>query len=217
MSSIMEEYGSVSTVEEEDSREEEDDDEDSEEDEVPFCGCCRITFDDLNHARIKKRGHIFCGCCCDVRRATIVINIISIICLLLNLVIVVCVSISERSTTTGDDEVDMMMIGDDDEHDDTLEAVVDSMPLAVWVITFLLGVFWRALAIDGAMTFTLWKVSAGLFVYGTAALTSLLLLDPINLVINCFFAYPHYHLYLEIRTRLMSRHNYRNEEYCCCL
>jgi hypothetical protein len=148
----------------------------------------------------NKQGHSCCGGCCDVRRASIVLDIMSLVSLVINVFALSAVSTSS--------------IFDDDE---VKQKLSEGMPSAgVMIAIFVFEIVLLGITVWGAVSFSAPKVMVGLVVYSIGVLTSMFSLNLVGVVVNVFFAYPHYFLYKEIKDGIMSKDNYYNEEQSCC-
>ena len=165
---------------------------------VPTIEGQEVTVDGVVPGDIK-RGHKCCGGCCDVRHATIIVDIISIVWLLINLG---TVFLATKATEYIDD--------------DDVVTVIDTMPTTVIAVIFIVEIILLGITIHGAMNFEAGKVLVGLILYGIAIIIFLLSLNIAGLVVNGLFLYPHYFLYQEIKSGIMSASNYHVEEQSCC-
>lgn len=167
-----------------------------------------------------KQGHMFCGACCDVRRATIAINIVSIVFDVINVI--------SFSVAVGN----VNYVGTNDTYyKDKLNAALTGT-----IIASIIGVCFSIAAISGAIKFNIWLIgsnivwlvigfittiavsvsaSAGSSGYSYGALNILF-----GLAFLGFFLYPHIMLVYEIKvSKTMSQETYtpREEKSCCCV
>lgn len=166
-----------------------------------------------------KQGHSFCGCCCDMRRATIVINIIVLI---LNLLFVSSVYFT-LDFAFSDDMKDLI---EDDEVKGQIEAF--NFPATCTVLLILLltpGCLCSLAAISGAVRYKacpiivnivyltalfFWPFAITVDEDATGAAIKILL-------IYGFFMYPHVMLVYEIiGSKTMSQQTYFREERSLC-
>lgn len=194
----------------------------------------------------EKRGHFYCGFCCDVRRAVIIINIITSISSVLMLLVsflgigifqisdALIKSINETSynaTTTGTWNFTM----NDDELNNnnnfTAFNATDASNLynqlkEPAISSFFSMIFWSLISlilyiviINGAIQYNWYTVSIGLiwsFVHYSMSLYQTSF-DFFTFLQFILYVYPHYFLIVEIRNGTMSNENYRiREEYSCC-
>jgi hypothetical protein len=146
----------------------------------------------------NKQGHSCCLGCCDVRRAVIIVDLIMIFFLMIDIFALISFSRQEPF--------------DDDE----LQAAVERIHGGLGIMIFLVEIVLLTVAIVGAITFSSEKVAIGLVVFGVAFVTSLFQFNVPAVVMAGFFAYPHYFLYAEINSGVMSAARYSNEEQSCC-
>jgi hypothetical protein len=149
----------------------------------------------------QKHGHICCGKCCDVRRATIIVDIIAIIMIMSSFVLLAKIK-QEASQNEFDD--------------DNVERVVTRLPAFIWYTVYVVEIGLLSLAIRGAQIFNSKYVFVGFFLYCFGVVMALFTLNIVGIITNAFFAYPHYCLYNEIQRGIMTRENYHNEKYSCC-
>ena len=143
-----------------------------------------------------KQGHVFCGCCCDVRRATIAINIVSLVYFFV---------IAQNTFASS---------GFDDD-----SALKTSVGFTVF------NMIHNVAAIVDAARFKIAKVVSNavwliLGVIVRIVTNQNILFAVIDLVATCFFLYPHVVLIHEIKfTNTMSQETYRGreEQSCCCV
>jgi hypothetical protein len=167
-----------------------------------------------------KQGHVFCGCCCDVRRATIAINIVNLVFAVISIIL-----LSAAVTATRN-------FNDDSVQNALEEADLDSAFTASIVITVFTIIF-NIAAIVGAARFNIWLVlsNAVWLIVGFIITIAVNIKASnsvsgynynfvnvaINLVVTCFFLYPHVVLIYEIKfTKTMSHQTYKREEQSCC-
>lgn len=171
----------------------------------------------------EKQGAKCCGCCCDYRRAVIVIAIVNI-CLALGSIIVSLVAASPSVATQFDD-------------DTLLEILNDSA--RTQAIFSGVSMFCSICALVGANKYniplvaiaTLWYVGA--FIAST--ITNLQATDEVNTqadddftsisfiptividaIVTCIFMYPYIGFMYEVKTGIMSYETYPREEFSCC-
>ena len=152
----------------------------------------------------QKQGHKCCGGCCDVRRAVIVVNLVSIGLLLFGLVgmIVVKKNVSAMEFT-------------DDATKTAMEEFA-ALPLAPLIAGFVVPIVMDAVGLAGAIIYNKWMVGvAGVF-YCVLIVFDLLQLNVPGVIYNAFFAYPHFFLIKEINMGIMTKENYPNEKFSCC-
>lgn len=158
---------------------------------------------------IPKQGHKCCGFCCDVRRAVIIVNIVSIV---LQVFIMFALPASASYIKNNPDEFDT-----DDKQKEQLDNINWGSVLGIgfmFIVVYLVGII-------GAIRYNVCMIGfAGLsyfinmilaFVFGSIPSSFIQALVP------ALFLYPHIVLIQEIRTGLMTPESYRvSEEYSCC-
>jgi len=163
-----------------------------------------------------KRGHSFCGCCCDVRRATIAINFVLITFTIITIILVIAAISSAQS------------------NDDDIYKGLDSAFTTAIVIT-ILSIFFSIAAVIGAINFNPWLVLSNAiwlvvgFISSTTVNVKASNDDPdynygigtviLNLIVTSFFIYPHAMLFYELKiSKTMTKPTYpREEQSCCCV
>jgi hypothetical protein len=171
-----------------------------------------------------KQGHVFCGCCCDVRRATIVMNIVSLVFTVLSLITV------SGAIATLDNNEELL---DDVTVRDTYEAAQNA--LVISMIVYGMSIVFIVLAIYGASKFKpklVWPNVVYLVVsfiinviVNLAASSNHLSYNygVVNILLGAiptlFFIYPQaYFIYETQFTKTMTAETYpREEQSCCCV
>ena len=166
--------------------------------------------------RGERRGHSCCGCCCDMRRAVIIVNIINIILAFIGLIgFSVLVADTNNSEVVSDGENSTTFVGIDDDY--TLgeyEIVKGFAPLVI--ILVLLSIVGFALGIVGAMRYKVWMILVAIVVYCISAFMELLSLNLVGFAVTALYAYPHFVLVSEIRRGIMTKETYHMEQQSCC-
>jgi hypothetical protein len=145
----------------------------------------------------RKQGHSCCGGCCDMRRAVIVVNTISIAMYVINIFAISTV-----------DRVEF--------DDDVMEEAIVQFPVG-WMISIMFAeIMCYAIGIWGAASFSLWQVYVALGMYMITIIFNAIVLNFIALLVAGFFAYPHVYLVQEIKKGIMTKDNYYSEEQSCC-
>mmetsp|Transcript_12391 Transcript_12391/g.35275 ORF Transcript_12391/g.35275 Transcript_12391/m.35275 type:complete len:161 (+) Transcript_12391:86-568(+) len=134
-----------------------------------------------------KRGHIFCGYCCDVRTACLVVNMIALAFAGLGLV-----SLAPKMDRPG------------------------FQRFGIFMAAFVLGIIANSLGIYGALKFKqIFVLIAGVWFALEALLSLILFLDFVGFALGLLFLYPHIMLFKEIQDGIMTKENYVNEKSCC--
>jgi len=153
-----------------------------------------------------KRGHKCCGGCCDVKRATIIVNLVSMGMALFGLLAVLAAS---NMSDLNDDNFNYT-----EEELAAMEVYSGSVPMAVTYTLCRMAL--NALGIWGAYSYKVWPIGASLAAFAAEFLMSLIALNlPGAIYFGCF-AYPHVYLIQEIRSGIMSKETYETEKQSCC-
>lgn len=170
----------------------------------------------------ERQGSTCCGCCCDYRRAVIIVNIVIGI---LEAILLILVAVGNTNVSVA---------GDGRE--------IPSQYQKIEMIFSGISILLSALAIAGAYTYNiilvalhaLWLVTAfvlGIFFsleycndycdtynddfYGCTCGVNVLTLLASG-VVMCLFVYPHVGFIIQVRKGIMSRETYPREEFSCC-
>jgi hypothetical protein len=166
--------------------------------DAPYVVAERETFG----AERVKQGHKFCGGCCDVRRATIIVDIISVCLNVLALFAVIGIHVAQ---------VDHQQI-----NDDQVKQELQDFPFVFSLIWVLVSMILYSCGIFGAIQYNIWLVGIALVLHLTDIVMALIGVNIVGAVIAGTFAYPHIFFIMEVRKGIMSRENYHNEEQSCC-
>jgi hypothetical protein len=162
-----------------------------------------------------KQGHKCCGCCCDVRRATIVVSAVN---LSLDVFVMMVLSSCLFGPFTTSMEViqcsPMLTIVETILSFDSRAPVTTSMLITIFYVLFRMVA--EAVSIYGAMTYSQWMVGVGLAGYVVHALLALVQVQLVAVVVACFAAYPHVALIDEMRKGIMTEQTYLFEKHSCC-
>ena len=160
---------------------------------------------DRPHTEVRQ-GHSFLGCMCDMRRAVIIVNIISLIFVTIG-VITFCVLFSSKYRDRFDDDDDVQE--DFDELDRWRGALI-----AILVLGFIIHIS----GIVGGARFSRWMVLMPGVWLSLGCIFNLFALNIGAAVVCGLFAYPHFIFFREIQMGIMSKENYINEtQSCCCV
>uniref|UniRef100_A0A6T6HSJ6 Uncharacterized protein n=1 Tax=Craspedostauros australis TaxID=1486917 RepID=A0A6T6HSJ6_9STRA len=153
-----------------------------------------------------KRGHVCCGGCCDVRRATIIVNIIMLCITLLGLLgVAAAKGVASQAAENADD----------DETITSLQALSDA-PVGVLVAVLLVQSACYVCGIFGAIKYNSPLVLVAFVCYCVTFAFDLFGANIVGMIITACFAYPHFFLHQEIRNGVMTPENYINEQQSCC-
>jgi hypothetical protein len=161
-----------------------------------------------------RENHLFCNCCCDVRRATLVVNGLTIV---WNFVVMLLMFVGFKFVLKNADEIAADM--DDDEVAKEFEAMAQNGSLgfleAVIDIFFMFSTVLHAFGVYGALKYEVWAIIVAAVAYGIGFSFALLSLDFTNMFVKGLFLYPHLVLIKEIREGIMTDYNYANVKNCC--
>ena len=161
---------------------------------------------DHTEVRHGPHGHSFLGCMCDMRRAVIIVNIISLTFVIIGMIAFIVVS-SPKYREQYDDHEDAQE--DFDDLDEYRGAII-----ALLIISFFIHIS----GIVGGVRFSRWMVLMTGVWLSLGCFFNLLGLNFIAAVVYGLFAYPHFIFFREIQMGIMSTENYTNEaQSCCCV
>lgn len=155
-----------------------------------------------------------CNCCCDFRRAVLVVNGISIV---LKLVIILGMAIGASYVGNNLDEIESDI--QDDDAREQMDAFVKTGGMAI-VETVLealetISIGLHACGIYGALNFKQWGIITAGVAYTVQLLVGLVTMDIYNIVLSASFLYPHWFMYKLMRAGVMTDSNYHNIASCC--
>mmetsp|Transcript_35478 Transcript_35478/g.55240 ORF Transcript_35478/g.55240 Transcript_35478/m.55240 type:complete len:216 (-) Transcript_35478:206-853(-) len=161
-----------------------------------------------------RENHLFCNCCCDVRRATLVVNGITIV---WNLLVMLLMFIGFEFLVKNADQIAADM--DDDEAANDLKAMASNGSLG-WLeaaidIFFMFSIVLHGFGVYGALKYEVWAIVVAAVAYGIGLAFAVLGLDFMNIFMKGMFLYPHLVLIKEIREGIMTDYNYANVKSCC--
>mmetsp|Transcript_15837 Transcript_15837/g.36668 ORF Transcript_15837/g.36668 Transcript_15837/m.36668 type:complete len:242 (+) Transcript_15837:143-868(+) len=154
-----------------------------------------------------RQAQLCCGCCCDLLRACIIVNIVYISYAILALLV----------SWWGMAPILAMDISD---YDDDFEIRSDMDDTLSWMVVVIIqlssGMLFASLGIIGAAKFTPCLVlSCGIWYCIDLLISSLSRVWPAALM-KGFFAYPHFALFMALKGGKITRENYLVERHCCC-
>lgn len=170
----------------------------------------------INAALYEKQGHTCCYCCCDMRRATIILNIFSVIFCFAAIAGVFWASEVNEAI----DEVFNLIQHDNYDDDDLQEDVHFVIENYSWTLYVFFGVsiLFSIIGTVGAIAYRPRMVMICAMWYLAKGLASLVIFGygGLGLLVAGIWAYPCIMLYQEILEGIMSEENYENEVYSCC-
>jgi hypothetical protein len=159
----------------------------------------------------ERKTDLCCGFCCDVLRASIIVNIISLVGVAIWLLLVwwgLAVINSYDMTTVEDDQLF--------EELNELENYVITTEVILYISVMCLSVIFALVGIIGASKFNKYLVLAT----GVWYIIDCIYFLSVGWFGHAFgvaaYSYPHIALYLALRSGTISRQNYMRERYCCC-
>lgn len=164
-------------------------------------------------AQKNRQNHLFCGCCCDSRRATIVVNMIAIIWYTVLVVAFAFLGVSIAENGLPGDQDDSRQEGanfDDEGHEVLFEGEVMAAVIisAVSIALHIFGIY-------GAIYYHSTSVGASALGYMLSLGLALVSLNMTGIILCSLFFYAHAILLLEIRNGIMTPYNYENIKACC--
>jgi hypothetical protein len=154
-------------------------------------------------AGVGRRSHLYCGFGCDMRRAVLIVNIITILMAFLALILVFSASAYLSS-------------GFVDENGNAYDKGNFGVFAAVAVLNTVLASIFAGLGIWGALHFNMYFVIAAAIWHAISALLSLVYGEFVGAVMAGCFLYPHVVLAQEMRSGIMTEATYPIEEKKCC-
>lgn len=152
-----------------------------------------------------RRSHTCCGCCCDTRRAVIVVNFVTI-CLAALSILLITTFTSGKFLESLDDDETMAAWGS-----------VEGGAVGFSIVIGLLAMACSVAAIYGAIKYNRMFVLIGAIWYALEAIRCIIFFDIVGLLIAALFCYPHAVFYQEVSVGIMTPGNYPKEEKCCCV
>ena len=163
----------------------------------------------FQRAARSKQGHSCCGGCCDMRRAVIIVDIISVVFVALGLLtFTVGVQILSNLPTDPNNPTS----------GEEIQKTVGSIPIGLVIAMGVVKILCYVVGIQGAISFTSWMVQVALVCYVIDFFLNAWQFNIFGMVLIAFFAYPHYFLVQEMKSGIMTPDNYPNEvQSCCCV
>lgn len=161
----------------------------------------------------SKQGHKCCGFCCDVRRATIIVNAVTVglsAMGLLSLIALKGMAGSMDSSAVTDDALAAQMA----EMEEQLSGFENMGPMVF--IAQIIKIGCAIAGIFGGMKYSVPMVAVAAASHGWDLLLSLLSFHLPGLAMAGGFLYPHIMFIKEMRSGIMTPENYSNEEHSCC-
>ena len=158
----------------------------------------------IQHEPDSPKSHTCCGCCCDTRRAVVVVNIISMSFAALALLsLTLLTSNSQLASQFDDDEVQAFL----DE--------MDGASIGLSVGLALLGMLCNGFGLFGAYKFHQMSIIVASIWYVAECIRACVYLDIFGVVMAGLFLYPHIVFYRELSSGIMTSASYPIERKCC--
>jgi len=157
--------------------------------------------DEDDHPRCCQNYHVFCGCCCcDIRRASIIANIIYIV---IAIFLIIFVFMAERMgiQTQYDDEELQEFI------DSNMHSTLPRNSIGI-VVAAGAGVY-------GAMNFRKWLVLAMVCWYGVYLIWAVMSMRYFSGIFAGIMIYPNLALFLALKNEKLTPDNYATTGLCC--
>lgn len=156
-----------------------------------------------------RENHLYFGCCCDVRRAVLILNILTIV---MSFVSMIVFFVFVRMTQDHASEITEEMSEDMSEEDfktylNVFEGFMDAF--------MLISIFLHAFGVHGALKYKTWAIKVAAVAYGIPFTWAVLNFDFVTFILGGVFLYPHIVLIKEIETGVMTSYNYENVQACC--
>jgi uncharacterized membrane protein YecN with MAPEG domain len=152
----------------------------------------------------SKQGHKCCGCCCDTRRAVIIVNLVNIVLLMIGMIVLI---------------VAHNKVSPDDYSDDKVKSQVqtfENVPLAALIAIPIVLMLCCVAGIVGANKYNIYLVGSAAVAYCVVFIMDLIAVNIVGAIIAALFAYPHFVFIHEVRRGIMSNETYHIEEQSCC-
>lgn len=169
-----------------------------------------------DNALNNSAGHnvLCCNCCCDFRRAVLVVNGIS---MGLKLLIMVGVAVGVSYVGNNLDNIESE-IQDDDAREE-MDAFVKTGLMALHEEFFeafeIISIGLHACGIYGALKFKRWGVITAGIAYAIQMANGIFLKDIADILLSILFLYPHYYMYKLMKAGVMTDSNYHKIASCC--
>ena len=167
-----------------------------------------------NSSSSSSSSHLFCNCCCDCRRACLVINAISIV---LKIVMICIVGIGGKYISNNIQQIETDI--DDDAYRKQVDQFVEEggIQIVETVVDFfsMISIGLHLCGLYGALHFKQWGIIVAGSTYTVSLLFGVLALDFGAVVVGGVFLYPHIIMYKEMKEGIMTEYNYHKIAHCC--
>ena len=161
-----------------------------------------------------KSSHLYLGCCCDSRRAVIILNSITIV---LSFILGLLFFVSVR--LYGSEIKDSIINAVDDDafagmDDDSFNAMLAAF-LSVFEVFMLFAIIIHGFGVYGAIKYKRWAVIIAALSYGLPFAGAVFQFQIVPIIIGALFLYPHVVFLDEMKKEIMTEYNYPNVATCC--
>jgi hypothetical protein len=157
----------------------------------------------------EKRVHRCCGGCCDFRRAVIIVNVIGLVFNGLMFIAALAGLSLGNSATNGANST---------ANDDIFAGSDAKMFFGILVVVTVLCMASQVLGICGAVDFNVYMVGVCFVSYVLMFVVSVVFCSIQGMLINGFFAYPHFFFIKQVRDGILSDLTYpMQKQSCCCV
>lgn len=156
----------------------------------------------------NKEGHKCCSCCCDVRRAVIIVNAIQLGSLIY--VMIVAAFVFKNADAIAENISD----------DQAKEVFMNMKPVGIFFyIVFFISMSFSCVGIYGAIIYNKYLVAGAGASHVITLIINCMTINIGGAIASAFFLYPHVFLYNEIQSGVMSPKTYasKEEHSCCCV
>ena len=162
----------------------------------------------------SSSSHLFCNCCCDCRRACLVLNAISIV---LKIVMICIIGIGGKYISNNIQQIETDI--DDDAYRKQVDQFVEEggIQIVETVVDFfsMISIGLHICGLYGALHFKQWGIIVAGSTYTVSLLFGVLALDFGAVVMGGVFLYPHIIMYKEMKEGIMTEYNYHKIAHCC--
>jgi len=158
--------------------------------------------------------HLFLNCCCDCRRAVLIVNGIAIS---FKIISVIAIAIMGSFVSKNANEIEASIV--DDEVRKEFDVVFNEGGVALFETIFdfiaLISIGLHLCGIYGALKFKKWGIITAGATHALGVLLGVISLDFMTFVISGVCLYPHIIMYKEMREGIMTELNYHKIARCC--
>jgi len=158
----------------------------------------------------ERKADLFCGSCCDLRKACIVVNSVFVVLIVLYVVF----SLLGHTPTFFRSTIDFDNYDDDDSNVTRGQPINASFVRAI--IRTTCGILFCGIGIVGALRFQKYMVLSTAIWYCIDVILGVVYRGWTGVVVSAFFGYAHIALFLALHKSKITVENYSStEKYCC--